>query len=334
MRALLPFWYLWVVKSIGAILRFRKSARMGPWKFLPGKRVWIHAASLGECKASLSIVDWLPPGHEVVLTSTTSAGLAKLRAEAPQCPSFLCPFDDPALVDSFVNAFGVTRVLLIEAEVWPGWMAMLKRRGIPVAIVAVRVAGKSLVRWQRLWKVFPWIPESLDQVWANAGEVPRAREAGFLKAIPGASLKWAGHLPLEIQPTSGRHAALSLHRRDADALADCIALWGGHWLLFPRRLEDVAFWREWAKSQGLRLASDPMLLKDDEVWVAPAFGQVARLVPGCQKAWVSPGHDAWEPLFLGVPEVHPGARDRSRLDAYRARVDACLNEVLDWLRGP
>lgn len=330
----LQAWYRILTWLIVRLLAWRGSPRLGPWKFRAGKRVWIHAASLGECKASLSIARSLPKGIEPVLTSTTAAGLARLREERPDLISHLAPIDDPVRVGKFVNAHGISRVLLVEAEVWPGWMALFRRRRIPVALVTVRVAGASLRRWRLLWRLFPWIPSVLETVWANAGEELRAQDAGFVHVVPGASLKWAGCHPFEIPPEPGRHAALSLHRRDVRALAEFVQEHPGKWLLFPRRLKDVVWWSHWARRQGLEVVEDPSHLEHGEVWVSPAFGMVSRLVPGCDKAWVSPGHDTWEPLFLGADEVHPGKVDRNRLDAYQERVEKCLAEVVDWLRAP
>lgn len=334
MNRSLPLWYRLVVWFVVRWLAWRKSPRVGPWKYHAGKRVWIHAASLGECKASLSIARSLPKGIEPVLTSTTQAGLARLREERPDLLCHLAPIDDPVRVGKFVNAHGISRVLLVEAEVWPGWIALFRKRKIPVALVTVRVSGRSRLRWRLLWKLFPWIPQVLDTVWSNTGEQVRAQEAGFLHVTGGASLKWAGCHPFEVPPEPGRHAAVSLHRRDAAELSEFVQEHPGRWLFFPRRLKDVAFWTRWAKLQGYDVVDDPSGLEHGQAWIAPAFGLVTRLVPGCDKVWVSPGHDAWEPLFLGADEVHPGKVDRNRLDAYQARVEKCLAEVVDWLRAP
>lgn len=330
----LPLWYRGMSWLIGSFLAWRGSERTGPWTFQEGTRVWIHAASLGECKAAIAVASRLPHDFGAVLTSTTWAGLERLRTELPDRPSFLAPFDSPRTVRAFVESHGIVRQLLVEAEVWPGWVATLSAMGIPMGIVTVRVSGASLGRWKRLWRLFPWIPGRFAKVWANAGEQARAHEAGFLQAQPGAGLKWAGRVPKEVPVIPGRHAALSLHRKDHRELAAFVAQEGGGWLLFPRRLRDVEFWSRWAARQGLCLVEDPAQLKAGEAWIARGFGRVAQCVPGCEKAWVSPGHDTWEPLFLGVQEVHPFRKGRDRLEAYRARTQACLAEVVDWLRSP
>lgn len=332
-RFRIPGWYRILGALLARPLAWRGSMRLGPWHPLEGRRVWIHGASLGECKAVLSVARALPAGIQAVLTSTTAAGVEQLRADG-RFPAYLAPFDRLAVAEDFVLSMGVTRLLLVEAEVWPAWIATASRLGIPVAVVNARVAGKSKNRWRRLWRLFPGLPQALDRVWSNAGEMARAREAGFVRVHPGAGLKWAGVEPISVDPISGRFAALSLHRRDAAALSQLVQAWGGGWLLFPRRLRDVAFWKTQAEPWGLRLVATSQEVAPGTAWVAEEFGLVRQNLPGCARAWVSPGHDAWEPLYLGVPEVAPAGYDRERLEGHRRRADACLAEVVDWLAVP
>jgi 3-deoxy-D-manno-octulosonic-acid transferase len=300
---------------------------------MEGRRVWIHGASLGECKAVLAVARALPAGIQAVLTSTTAAGVERLRADG-RFPAYLAPFDTLAASEDFVLSMGITRLLLVEAELWPAWIATASRLGIPVAVVSVRVAGTSKNRWRRLWRLFPDLPQALDRVWSHAGEMPRAREAGFVRVHPGAGLKWAGVEPISVASIPNRFAALSLHRRDAATLSRAVQEWGGGWLLFPRRTRDVPFWRARAAALGLKAVFSPREVGPGTAWVAERFGLVGDNLPGCARAWVSPGHDAWEPLYLGVPEVAPAGHDRRRLDAHRRRCDACLADVVAWLAVP
>jgi len=249
-------------------------------------------------------------------------------------PAYLAPFDSLSVAEDFFLAMGVTRLFLVEAELWPAWIATASRLGIPVAVVNVRVAGASRNRWRRLWRLFPGLPQALERVWSNAGEMARAREAGFVRVHRGAGLKWAGVEPISVDPIPDRFAALSLHRRDATALSRTMQEWGGGWLLFPRRIHDVAFWKAKAQTSGLMPVATPGQVVSGTVWVAEEFGLVRQNLPGCARAWVSPGHDAWEPLYLGVPEVAPAGYDRERLDDHRRRADTCLAEVVDWLGVP
>lgn len=303
------------------------------WIPQEGLRVWIHGASLGEAKATIQIARHLPKGVQAVLTSTTVSGLERLREELPGTLSFLAPWDDPAVATRFALSMGVTKLLLVEAEIWPGWIHAMQRLGVPVAVSAVRVGGRSQGRWRRLWKLFPALPHALSCVWANAGETTRARESGFVNVVQGASLKWAGTAPVREWFVPGRHAALSIHRRDAGELSRMVAEWGGGWMLFPRRLGDVGFWRRWARRHGLALADSARQAGEGKAWVADRFGLVKTSLPGCEKAWVSPGHDAWEPLFLGAKESWPSGYGQEHLDAYRRRVAKGLELVETWLKG-
>jgi 3-Deoxy-D-manno-octulosonic-acid transferase (kdotransferase) len=333
LRFQLPKWYGILVAVFTRILRLRGSPRVMDWIPQDGLRVWIHGASLGETKAVIQIARHLPRGVQAVLTSTTQSGLDRLRSELPDTLSFLAPWDDPAIATHFALSMGVTKLLLVEAEIWPGWIRAMQRLGVPVAVATVRVGGKSRERWRRLWKLFPGLPHALECVWANAGEVPRARDAGFVNIAQGASLKWAGVTPRREWFVPGRHAGISLHRCDAKELARIAGEWGGGWMLFPRRLRDVGFWRNWAAAQGFTQVGSAKDASDGCAWVADRFGLVKDALPGCEKAWVSPGHDAWEPLFLGAKESWPSGYGQEHLDAYRQRVAKGLEQVELWLKG-
>ena len=64
-----------------------------------GRRIWIHAVSAGESKVAELLRGELlrqEPGLSVVLSSTTYAGYARIRAIAGDAASFIMPLDTPA----------------------------------------------------------------------------------------------------------------------------------------------------------------------------------------------------------------------------------------------
>ncbi len=328
-----PAWYRLSGQILSGILRTAHSPRTGPWLGTGASRVWLHGASLGELKGVLTVARALPPDLSPVLTSTTAAGLARLRREAPEFSSFLAPCDSENDAMAFLQAFGIRKLLLFEAELWPNWIAAAARYHVSSALVAVRLQPPSPARWRRLWKLFPALPAALDAVW-TAGDAPEAAEAaGFRSVRPGASLKWAGRTPLDVPVIPYRHAALSLHRRDAGVVLRTMAEWEGGWLLFPRRLRDLPFWRQQTARHGWKSTAVPEHLQSGEVWIAPRFGLVPQHLPGTARAWVSPGHDTLEPLFLGVPAVEPARLTRQDAVKSEAAARDCLAGILAWLQA-
>jgi 3-deoxy-D-manno-octulosonic-acid transferase len=135
--------------------------------------VWVHAASLGESKLLVKFLDILRrkhPGHAYVLTATTRSGVEYLRtarADRVIAVGFF-PFDTIRLMKKMVRQFSVSRVWLMETELWPSMMWVCMRENVPVGIVNARLEIKSFSSYHRLRFLFKTIFRSLDIVLAQS----------------------------------------------------------------------------------------------------------------------------------------------------------------------
>lgn len=117
--------------------------------------VWLHAASLGECKLLLRVYETLArsrPGMPVVLTAATSTGVAFLRNHRPPAVAgvgFL-PLDRLKLMRAMVARFAVKQVWLMETELWPAMLWVCREQGIPVGIMNARLEPSSFETFRRL----------------------------------------------------------------------------------------------------------------------------------------------------------------------------------------
>ena len=123
--------------------------------------IWIQAASAGESYLAALIIDALGAHtpHRVLVTTNTRQGkdiidaaLERQRdlAECDQMVSAFFPFDRPSLMQRAVRAIRPRVMVLLETEIWPGLMSVLKRSGIPIIIVNARMQPRSL-RHYRIW---------------------------------------------------------------------------------------------------------------------------------------------------------------------------------------
>jgi len=106
--------------------------------------IWIHAVSLGEVNGIRVLVDELAsqlPDYEVVISTTTDTGMAQARKLfAPTRRVFQFPLDFSWAVR---RAFGRVRpdlVVLMEGEIWPNFLAVANKRGVPVVLVNGRMS--------------------------------------------------------------------------------------------------------------------------------------------------------------------------------------------------
>jgi 3-deoxy-D-manno-octulosonic-acid transferase len=81
---------------------------------------------------------------EVVLSTTTQTGREVAEKNYPGRRVFHFPLDFSWVVEKVFGLIRPTCVLLAEGELWPNFLALAERRGIPVAVVNGRLSEKSL----------------------------------------------------------------------------------------------------------------------------------------------------------------------------------------------
>jgi len=116
--------------------------------------VWLHGVSVGEVLSLQPLVEVLGremPEWEVVLTTTTQTGREVAERDYPGYRVFHFPLDFSWVVEKVFRLIRPTCVLLAEGELWPNFLAVAGRKGVPVAVVNGRLSEKS-VRGYRMMK--------------------------------------------------------------------------------------------------------------------------------------------------------------------------------------
>ncbi len=146
-------WLLWKIVTV----KNRRTAfleRMG-LKGLPRKReerpFWIHTVSVGEVLATVPFVRKLKrmcPGLPILISSITPDGRAAAKREFGAEARIGCfPFDYPIPVWLALRSVQPRFFLHTETEIWPYFLLMLGRKGIPTAIVNGRISARSCRRY-------------------------------------------------------------------------------------------------------------------------------------------------------------------------------------------
>jgi 3-deoxy-D-manno-octulosonic-acid transferase len=160
---------------------------------------WLHAVSVGEVMIALKLALRMKerePALRAALTTTTTTGFALAQKQAPDWIEVLyTPLDFWPIMR---RAFGViqpTRIVLVEAEVWPNLIAIARRRKIPLALVNARLSPRSEGRFHKFsFFVRPFfrkldliaVQEAEDVArWQSLGAVPdRIHQVGSIKYDP------------------------------------------------------------------------------------------------------------------------------------------------------
>src|SRR5580704_7512105 len=163
------------------------------------KSTWLHAVSVGEVNVALKLANSLralEPDLHCVLTTTTTTGLALASKNAPAWIEVMyTPLDYWPIM---LRAFAVirpTRIVLVEAEVWPNLVALAHEGRIPTILVNARLSPRSERRFRRFrFFVVPTFrlldlvcaqePDDVDR-WVAIGVArDRIRAVGSIKYDP------------------------------------------------------------------------------------------------------------------------------------------------------
>ena len=140
------------------------SERLGRWPGSWGRparaatRVWIHAASVGECLAVLPLIErWLRdrPEWDLVLSVMTPTGrklIAQRLGNRVRVGFF--PLDFPGISARLLRRAAPDLILLVETELWPNFLRSASRCDIPVLLINGRISPRSYRRYRTVRWLF------------------------------------------------------------------------------------------------------------------------------------------------------------------------------------
>lgn len=120
-------------------------------------RIWIHAVSVGETRASIPIAEELLkafPQADIIYTHMTPTGkevsgelIKKFPERVQHC---YLPYDFEKFQQKFIQAIKPDICLLMETEVWPNLTFVASKLNVPVILVNARLSEKSLRKTLRV----------------------------------------------------------------------------------------------------------------------------------------------------------------------------------------
>ncbi len=169
----------------------------------PGELVWLHASSVGESMAALTLIERLlemAPNRTLLVTTGTvsSAGLMSTRLPQRALHQFV-PVDRPAWVRTFLNYWMPDLAIIMESEFWPAQILQAHARGIPLIRINARMSDNSFHRWRLMGTMAEPLFSAFDLVMAtNENQANRFSLLGAPHVAVGGNLKRAASpLPLD-----------------------------------------------------------------------------------------------------------------------------------------
>ena len=161
------------------------------------KLIWFHAASIGEFKSIVPLIEQLNTNKRnfefLITTSTLSSGnLAKSELKnLNNVHHRYFPFDVRFLIDKFLQLWRPEKIFLVDSEIWPNLILKSKARKIPLAIINARLTEKSFNRWS----IFPKTAEKIFSVF-DLCLCSNKETQNYLGKLRARNVRYEGNLKL------------------------------------------------------------------------------------------------------------------------------------------
>lgn len=186
------------------------STHLHPWKKIvsqlgSSRRVWIHAASVGETKSVALLARRLADLHKCSIVVTNRSRRA-LEWPIPQvddlCVRTVAP--NELNIHRFLGLVEPSLLILVESELWPRMIMATRNRDIPIALVNARVSQQTARNWQSC-SLTAWVFERM----INSFQLVHAQSAVELERLHSLGLdrncrSLIGNLKLQTVLTSHR----------------------------------------------------------------------------------------------------------------------------------
>lgn len=324
---------------------------------LPGERVWLQAASVGEVAVAAAVVRRLlamRPGVQITVSSSTGSGLATARRVLGQSARVIpYPLDLGLFTRRAVKAVQPHVYAAMETELWPDLLHRLAKGGTGLLLLNGRIGKRSFGFYRRtrpLWKQCLGLFNTLSMI--SFRDARRAVRLGAPteRTVVGANAKYDGmaeradagvphemaeRMALGESPLlvagSVRGAEMGLV---VEALAEVLARKPeAVAALAPRHVENSAQWAQALDAAGLpweafsdlsqakpRTPQTQVVLVDTIGDLFDFYGLAAVALVGGSLAPLG-GHNPMEPAAWGTPVVF-GRSMEDFPQAARALVDA------------
>lgn len=294
--------------------KYHVNARLtGPWP--KGPFLWMHGASLGECKMLLNLAKFIQEDlsncPRLLITTQKVEVLSFIKESGADVVASIAPADTPATMKSFIATVKPLGLILAENEFWPGYLSSIQKISTRPSVAVV--SG-------RFYRALPGIDFSavgfasmqtgsdLSRLMSVAA---RARISNVTIGGDWKLLPWvrSGEAVTSPENPTVDTVFVSMHIQEWPSLCQMIVSSIKHQesvVLVPRRLSEVSEFRKALREQKLIVVDWPLVQKG-AVSLVNQFGKTKEIFAVSKSAVIGGSfarglgvHDFWEPLQRGV----------------------------------
>jgi 3-deoxy-D-manno-octulosonic-acid transferase len=295
--------------------------------------VWVHALSIGELLSAGTLIRRLRQElHDrplYVSVSTASAFAMACDRFGPSCDGvFYFPYDTAFAVHRCLDAVDPALIVLVETDIWPGFLDDVRSRGISCLLVNGRLSPKSFRRYGRLrvlfepafrifHRIYPQSPAEGQRFLAMGVAPEQLRRSGNLKfdvaaAIPDPDALAALRTEFFVSDDSRILIAGSTHRGEEEIVRSCFLRLRNEFpslrlIVVPRRPERGFEVLQLFQQSGTEAVLMSALDRSTAVVVVDRMGYLSRLYPLAELAVIGGsfvpqgGQNPIEPAACGKP---------------------------------
>ena len=117
------------------------------------KLIWFHAASIGEFKSILPIIEDINDNHNNIEFLITTVTLSSSNLAIGELKKFnnvqhrFFPLDVEFLINKFLSLWKPNIIFLVDSEIWPNLIFRASKNNIPLSLINARITSKTFSRW-------------------------------------------------------------------------------------------------------------------------------------------------------------------------------------------
>ena len=181
------------------------------------RSIVIHGASLGEITALKPIIERCTdsyPDHQIVVTSFTPAGSAKvLQLFGSKVHHVYLPFDIVPCTYIFIQRIQADLMIFMETEIWPNLIHQAYRHNIKLVLINARISDKAYPKYQRQETLIAPCLKRFSRIICQS---PINKERFISLGAEEAQLSVTGNLKFDTPPVSINDEIKSIHRSAED----------------------------------------------------------------------------------------------------------------------
>lgn len=261
-----------------------------------GFLIWIHAASVGESMAALTLIHNISkdyPEVRFLVTSWTQASAKILSTKLPKIAIHqLLPIDNIIFTKIFFKKWKPSLGIFIESELWPCTINEAAKH-CKLLLVNARLSDKSFEAWKKRKKFFQAIVKNFSKIIVQSKrDLQKFNELGISEVINLGNIKFANEkLPLDKEELSklnthlkDKHVIIfaSTHPEDEEIILPIIEnlkkqVKDCYIILIPRHPERVKSIIDNCKSHNLSATArsqNNLPVLSDDLYIVDRFGEM------------------------------------------------------------